>query len=174
MENKANNPIKEALLLSEEKKKALSMPTDDEIMNTFIIRKGNITKTASDLCVSTRYINSRIALNPEVDQARELGRVSTIESLYEMMLSAVQTGFTTYYNLNEKGEIVSEEKVKIEVGTRLFHMMKIIDINKSRIGIKKEQPVPTVNNFVQVNVLSSEKLQKIEDILLEESNDSNT
>lgn len=167
MSKKENSPIKEALLLAEDKKKALSLPTDEEIMNTFIVRKGNISKTASDLNTTTRYINSRIAINPEIAQARELGRVSVVDNLYEMILSAVQTGYITYYKMNEREEVV-EEKIKIEPGTRMFHMMKIIDINKSRIGIVKEQPKPTVNNFVQVNVLSSDQLSAIEDILAEE------
>ena len=167
MSKKENSPIKEALLLAEDKKRALSLPTDEEIMNTFIVRKGNISKTASDLNTTTRYINSRIAINPEIAQARELGRVSVVDGLYEMIVSAVQTGYITYYNLNDRGEVI-EERVKIETGTRMFHMMKIIDINKSRIGIVKEQPKPTVNNFVQVNVLSNDQLSAIEDILAEE------
>lgn len=167
MKQKSSQPIKDAIKLHEDRQKALNFPSDDEIINTFIIRKGNISKTASDLNTSTRYINSRIAINPEIEQARELGRTSVVDNLYEMLVSAVQTGYVTYYNLQPNGEVI-EEKVKIETGTRLFHMTKIIDINKSRIGIKKEMPVPTVNNFVQVNVLDRDKMLKIEEILSQE------
>jgi len=167
MSKNSNSPIKEALLLAEDKKKALTFPTDEEIMNTFIIKKGNISSTARELNTTTRYINSRIAINPEIAQARELGRVSTVDNLYDMIVAAVQTGYISYYTLGANGEAL-EEKVKIETGTRMFHMMKIIDINKLRIGIVKELPKPTVNNFVQVNVLSSDQLSKIEDILSEQ------
>jgi hypothetical protein len=163
---KSNQPktLRDAIILHDEKSKALLMPTDEEIINQFIACNGNMKQVAKKLECSIRFIKSMLDGSPEIKDAQEIGRTNIVNDIYSEYVSTVQTGFLNYYDVAENGELI-KTKQKVDTGTRMFHMGKIVDMSKSKIGVVKEEVNKQVNNFIQVNMVDGDKLKMIESIL---------
>lgn len=159
-----DNPISNEIKLYQEKNRALSLPSDEEICNQFVLKKGNVKAVAKEFGCSVRYVNSRLGTNPAIKESQELGRAITTQDLHDDIYNAVKTGYISYYQEQPDGTF-KRELVKIDTGTRMFHMTKLVDMTKKHIGIvKKEEPVNAKNN-ITFNVLTNESLQAIEQIL---------
>lgn len=159
--------LRDAIMLHDERNRALMMPSDEELINQFIACNGIMKQVAKKLNCSVRFVKSRLDGNVEIKDAQEIGRTGVVNDIYAELVSAVQTGYLNYYTTDENNKLVATPQ-RIDVGTRMFHMTKIVDINKAKIGVVKEEINKQVNNFIQVNVVDSNKLALIESILKED------